>query len=153
MRWRSPRSGEAHIQVKTWRGPVEYVSLLDATWQGEPEWGDDVWVAMDAPDLVYDGPPFPGVLVRVGVAQDQGIRVALCDSVPEWVSLRVAASELLVGDHGLYLEAGDAFANVPLGTGTYPFEVWVDPCGPGRATGVAFVFGPRQPRRLGKPRT
>ena len=153
MRWWSRWFSGNRSHDKVWRGPVEYVSLLDATWQGEPEWGDDDWVAMDASDLVYEGPPYPGVLVRVGVAKDETIRVALCDSVPEWVTVQVAASELLVGDHGLYLEAGDDATGIPLQQGTYRLEVWVQPVEPGRATAVAFVMGPREPRRLGNPRT
>jgi hypothetical protein len=137
---------------RLWRGPIDYVSLLDATWQGEPDWGDDVWVAMDASRLVVEGPPYPGVLVRVGVPENGSVRVALCQAVPEWVSEQVADSELVVGTHGLFLEAGDDFAEIPVEAGTYPLQVWVQPVSPGGATAVAFVMGPRKPTKPGKPR-
>lgn len=129
-------------------GPVDYVSLLDSTWQGEPMWGDDLWVALDAPDLVYEGPPFPGLLVRVGVKESQNLRVAICQSAPGWAPMQVAESELIVENHGLYLEVGDVAHSVDLETGNYPIQVWVDPVAPGQAKAVAFVLGPRRARRL-----
>jgi hypothetical protein len=37
---------------------------------------------------------------------------------------------------------------VPVESGNYQIEVWVDPIAPGRAKAVAFVVGQRRPRRL-----
>jgi hypothetical protein len=130
------------------RGPLDHVGLLDATWQGEPEWDDDPWVAMDASDPVYEGPPFPGLLVRVGVRDDATLRVAVGGGALDWAPAWVATSELIVGDHGLHLSIGDATRDVTVESGNYSIDVWVDPIAPGRARAVALVLGPRQPRRL-----
>ncbi len=129
-------------------GPVAHVALLDATWQGEPEWGSDPWVALDGPDLVYQGPPFPGVLVRFGISDQEAVRVSVSNSVPDWAPVHVATSELMVGSHGFHLSVGDVTRSVRRDEGNYSLEVWVDQVRPGHAKSVALVLGPRQPRRL-----
>jgi hypothetical protein len=54
--------------------------------------------------------------------------------------MRVAASELIVGDHGFYLSVGDEARTVDVGSGNYSIEVWVDPVEPSRARAVALVL-------------
>jgi hypothetical protein len=51
-------------------GPLGEVAFLDATWQGAPVWRyTDEWVATD---LAYDGPPWPGLLIRLHAGQARG---------------------------------------------------------------------------------
>jgi hypothetical protein len=143
----------------TWRrvidvvGPVEQLALLDTTWQDEPELTQaDAWVAVDAPSLLYPGPPHPGVLLRLAVPNGVSIPVHIGDTVPDQTPEKVFDSELIVGDHGFWLEIGTHLDTIPLACGNYPFQVWVRSMEVGRAQAAALVFGGRKPRRLGSPR-
>lgn len=129
-------------------GPVAHVGLLDATWQGEPEWGNDPWVAVDSPDFAHQGPPYPGALVRAAAEDDSSLRVAVSTSAPHWAPTRVLSSELVVGGHGLVLLAGRKWRDIEVAEGNYPLQVWVDAVSPGRARAIAFVLGAVRPRRL-----
>lgn len=134
-------------------GPIPELALLDATWQGLPEWNDAAtWVTLHAPDMAYDGPPYPGLLVRTGVPAEGQLHVYCVDALPDRPLERVFVTELVVGGHGFVVVAESSERRLALANGTYHVEVWVEVMGPGRAGAVAFLFGSRQPRRLGTPR-
>jgi hypothetical protein len=130
------------------------VALLDATWQGRPEWTDDSsWVTVDAPDLVYEGPPYPGLLLKANVPADGELRVLCGHDSPGRPFECVCRTELMVGDHGFVVETDGGHLPVPLPCGNYDVEVWVQAADALRAEAVAFIFGSQRPRSLGVLRT
>lgn len=134
-------------------GPVEDVALLDATWQGSPEWTDETgWVTVHAPDLFYEGPPYPGLLVRANVPLGGDLRISVVETTPGSPLERVFETELIVGDHGFVIETDGGHIPLPMLAGNYSVEVWVDAADGRSARSVSFVFGERRPRELGPPR-
>lgn len=135
-------------------GPLDEVELLDATWQGAPVWDEAAgpWVATDAPELVYGGPPWPGLLLRVDVPAGETLTVDFSDQ-PASPSLRqVFESTLIVGKHGFWFAAGDEHLTVPAESGNYPVSVWVDGATPETTRRCSIVVGAWSPRQLGPPR-
>lgn len=135
-------------------GPLDEIVLLDHTWQGTPVWDDDAtqWVATDAPELIMGCPPWPGLAVRAVVPDGAVVTVTLADRVVRPGMREVFRSELIVGDHGLWLAAGDEGVGVPVPSGNYPVAVWVDGATPEATRNVCLVLGPWSERRLGGER-
>lgn len=139
--------------VLTAAGPLDEVELLDASWQGGPVWTDDAqWVATDAPELVYGGAPWPGLLIRALVPAGESVTVRLCDHVAESSMRRIFTTELILGDQ-VWLAAGDEHRTVPIRRGNYPASVWADGPTPAIARNYCIVHGTWSPRRLGTPRS
>jgi len=135
-------------------GPLDEIEFLDATWQGLPVWSScDIWVATDTPDLVYGGPPWPGLLVATRVPSGETLTVSVSGKPPPSSMHQVFASELIVGSHGFWLAAGAESLNVAVEIGNYPVAVWVDGETPGATRRCCIVLGARTPYLLGQPRT
>ncbi|MFS0698997.1 hypothetical protein AB6N24_03385 [Cellulomonas sp. 179-A 4D5 NHS] len=126
------------------------VRLQDATWQDQPEFRPgDTWVAFWGESLVADAAPFPGVAVRtLDVADQPGgiVHVDVTRERPRDRLHHVAGTTLVVGDHGMVLEAGSMFLRVPVPAGSHPCEIWVDARRPFHVSHVAIVLGPHRPR-------
>ena len=134
-------------------GPLDEIEFLDATWQGIPVWGDTgTWVATDVPGLAYAGPPWPGLLIAARIPVGESVTVSVSDRPPPSMH-QVFASELIVGDHGFFVAAGDGHMTVPVQAGNYPVAVWVDGDTPDATRRCCIVLGARMPRQLGRPRS
>lgn len=130
-------------------GPCDEIDVLDATWQDLPVWGPgDVWVAMDAPDLAYSGPPHPGLLIRVGLLKGDRLELTIDRRDPPADLQCVFTGELIVGASGLSISPGSV-RDVPLLTGNYPVGVWGDADRPEAVRRCVVVLGDRMPYRLG----
>jgi hypothetical protein len=151
-----PRNGEPvnpMLRQLVASGPVEEIEFLEYAWQGAPVWrGTDTWVATEAPDLAYAGPPWPGLLIAARVPVGESVTVSVSDRPPLSVH-QVWASELTVGDHGFFVAAGDGHMTVPVQAGNYPVAVWVDGDTPAATRHCCIVLGAPMRRRLGRPRT
>ncbi len=121
---------------------------------GGPVWGDtDVWVATDAPELVYAGPPWPGLLIAIRVPAGEAVTVRVSDRPPTSSMNQVFASQLIVGGHGFYLVVRADSPTIPVETGNYRVTVWVDGETPDATRQCSIVLGAQTPRQLGQPRT
>lgn len=145
-------------QDSTWQcdltavGPLDEVELLDAAWQGGPVWDDDTqWVATDAPELVYGGAPWPGLLIRAVVPAGESVTVRLSDHVAGSSMRQIFATELIFGDQ-VWLAAGEEHRTVPIRPGNYPASVWADGPTPATVRHYCIVLGAWSPRNLGTPR-
>lgn len=136
-------------------GPFSEVVLLDATWQGAPAREDDnngLWVVTDTPDLVYGGPPWPGVSIRLEAEPACTIRVTICGTRRLPTYRNIFSSTLIVDDHRLELETECTAVSVPVPSGNYPIDVWVDGDTPATTSHCVISLGQRSRRRLGRRR-
>jgi hypothetical protein len=151
-----PRNGErVNLMLRQFvaSGPVDEIEFLDEEWQGAPVWrATDTWVATEAPDLAYAGPPWPGLLIAARIPVGESLTVSVSDRPPLWMH-QVFASELTVGDHGFFVAAGEGHMTVPVQAGNYPVAVWVDGDTPDATGHYCIVLGAPMRRRLGRPRT
>jgi len=129
-------------------GPIDAVELLDPAWQDGPVWGEDPWVALDAPSLTYPGPPWPGFLLRVAVPADEQLRMTLGSERSASAQTSVLKTELIVGEHGIWLGVGVDSRQIDIPSGNYAVEVWVAPLAPGSTREVSVVLGDPMPRCL-----
>jgi len=109
-------------------------------------------VTVHAPELAYDGPPYPGLLVRANVQPGGDLKISYGVTPPGPPLRCVYETELVVSDHGFVIETDSGHAPVPTLAGNYDVGVWVDAVGARSIRAVSFVFGPRRPRELGRPR-
>lgn len=140
-----------HTLAALWvRDPDGLIEFTDSTWQDYPRWRPgDTWVAYWGPSLISDAPPFPGVAVRTLDARThpgRALRIEVTREPPNAPLHRVADRSLTVGPAGMYLAAGSTSLHVPLATGNYPCEVWVDASEPSHVGHVAIWLGEPGPR-------
>lgn len=133
-------------------GPCEEIQLLDATWQGAPVWcPGDGWVATEAPDLAYPGPPHPGILIRIGLPTGARLELTIARQEPDEDLQCVFRSELINGGNGLVVHPGLA-EDLQLPEGNYPVGVWIDADHPNAVRRCVVVLGDRRPHELGVPK-